>query len=307
MKTLKLVLIGIALGIANLIPGVSGGTLAVVFSVYDSLIDLIGLNIKKILSQWKFWLPLAAGIALGIVFFSKLINRLLELYPSSALWFFTGIIAGSLPFIAVKTYKETNAKIEHTENGNKKSGGKKSRIILRRVSVCAACVLAFTLMLYIKYLNKENFTQSAQINGGFALQVKLCVSTALAAAAMIIPGISGSFLMLIFGTYNTVIRAVADLNFVLLLPVALGACAGLLGGAALIRLLLRKFCAQTYGAILGLVAGSLFVMFPGIPTTGAALFSADRLLGTVLSIVLCIAGFAAAYLSGKNGGREGGR
>ncbi len=307
MQALRLVLVGIVIGIANLIPGVSGGTLAVVFSVYDSLIDLIGLNIKKILSQWKFWLPLAAGIALGIVFFSKLINRLLELYPSSALWFFTGIIAGSLPFIAVKTYKETNAKIEHTENENKKSGGEKSRIILRRVSVSAACVLAFTLMLYIKYLNKENFTQSAQINGGFALQVKLCVSTALAAAAMIIPGISGSFLMLIFGTYNTVIRAVADLNFVLLLPVALGACAGLLGGAALIRLLLRKFCAQTYSAILGLVAGSLFVMFPGIPATGAALFSADRLLGTVLSIVLCIAGFAAAYLSGKNGGREGGR
>jgi len=299
MKTLKLVLIGIALGIANIIPGVSGGTLAVVFGVYDSLIDLIGLNIKKILSQWKFWLPLAAGIALGIVFFSKLINRLLELYPSSALWFFTGIIAGSLPFIAVKTYKETNAKIEHTENGNKKSGGEKSRIILRRFSVCAACVLAFTLMLYIKYLNKENFTQSAQINGGFALQVKLCVSTALAAAAMIIPGISGSFLMLIFGTYNTVIRAVADLNFVLLLSVALGACAGLLGGAALIRLLLRKFCAQTYGAILGLVAGSLIVLYPGIPVKNEMFFSA----------LLFIAGTILSYMSsrGKNGGREGGR
>lgn len=296
MKTLKLVLIGIALGIANIIPGVSGGTLAVAFGVYAAIIELICPNIKKIFSMWKFWLPLGAGLASGILIFSKLINRFLLLYPSAALWFFTGIVLGSLPFIASQTYYKTcGIQTAHAKTENSAQKIPTGRILC----VCAAFIAAFSLMIYMKYAKSGDFTSEAQTAVNAALWIKLCLYTAAAAAAMIIPGISGSFLLVIFGMYNTVIRAVADLNIALLIPVALGAAAGLLGGAALIRLLLRKFCAQTYGAILGLVAGSLIVLYPGISVKNEMFFSA----------LLFIAGTVLSYMSsrGKNDGREGSR
>ena len=74
METIKLFAIGIILGVANVIPGVSGGTMAVVFGIYNRLIDLISLNVKKIFSQWKFILPLGAGLVTGVLLFSKIIT-----------------------------------------------------------------------------------------------------------------------------------------------------------------------------------------------------------------------------------------
>ena len=298
MHILKLILIGIVLGIANLIPGVSGGTLAAVFGIYDSLIDLIGLNIKKIIAMKKFWIPLVIGIASGILIFSKLINRFLEHYPCAAMWFFMGIIMGSIPFIASQTYKKTVLGSD-TDTSGEKCGQESAHLCadkctpgavkMRCISAAAVLIAAFVLMLAIKYTNRSEFTQEAQTVLSASLSIKLFIFTALAAAAMIIPGISGSFLMVIFGIYNTVIKAVADLNAAILIPVAAGAAAGILGGAAVIRVLLKRFPAQTYAAISGLVAGSLAVLYPGLPAQNELL----------LSILLFIAGGAASYISSR--------
>ncbi|WP_428771720.1 DUF368 domain-containing protein [Treponema sp. HNW] len=290
MHILKLILIGIVLGIANLIPGVSGGTMAAVFGIYDSLIELIGLNVKKIIAMRKFWIPLAIGIASGILIFSKLINRFLELYPLAALWFFMGIIIGSLPFIASQTYKKMQLLGCATGTNVQKDGQTcKPCAFIRYGSAGAVFFAALALMLAMKYANRSQFMHEAQTVLSAALSIKLFICTALAAAAMIIPGISGSFLMVIFGTYNTVIKAVADLNIAILIPVALGAAAGLLGGAAVIRILLKRFPAHTYAAILGLVAGSLAVLYPGLPAHNEL----------ILSIVLFVAGSAASYISSR--------
>lgn len=299
MHILKLILIGIVLGIANLIPGVSGGTMAAVFGIYDSLIELIGLNVKKIIAMRKFWIPLAIGIASGILIFSKLINRFLQLYPSAALWFFMGIILGSLPFIASETCKKMRLSGCDTGTNEEKCGRKSESLStdncrpragkMRYISAVLSLVIAFALMLVMKYTNRSQFTSEAQTVLTASLSVKLFIFTALAAAAMIIPGISGSFLMVVFGTYNTVIRAVADLNIAILIPVALGAAAGLLGGAAVIRALLKRFPAQTYAVILGLVAGSLTVLYSGLPAQNEL----------ILSIALFIAGTAASYISSR--------
>ena len=104
METIRLIGIGIIFGIANVIPGVSGGTIAVVFNVYDRLINVITLNLKKIVKEWKFLVPLALGAVVGVILFSKLISLLFTKFPVQTNWFFIGIILGlaytnSNPFI----------------------------------------------------------------------------------------------------------------------------------------------------------------------------------------------------------------
>ena len=246
-NALKLIGVGVILGVANVIPGVSGGTLAVVFNVYDRLIQVITLNIKKILAEWKFLLPLIAGMALGILLFSKLITFLFAHYPVQTNWFFIGIILGSIPMI----YK----RFLYSSPGEKKNIPPVSSII------CIAVALA--IMAVMTFMEVSDTGNAIQTEFSLSLAARLFISLAFAAIAMIIPGISGSFLMLVVGVYSTVIAAVADLNVPLLVPAALGAIAGLLGGAGLVRFLMSKVPSQTYGAILGLVLGSILVIFPG--------------------------------------------
>ena len=99
MEFIRLIGIGMILGVANVIPGVSGGTMAVVFNIYDRLIGVITLNVKKIVSEWKFILPLVAGIVLGVILFSKVITFLFQNYPVQTNWFFIGIILEIIHFI----------------------------------------------------------------------------------------------------------------------------------------------------------------------------------------------------------------
>lgn len=325
MQAIKLTLIGIVIGITNVIPGVSGGTVAVVFGIYDKLIELISLNIKKVFSLWKFWLPLAAGIAAGIVLFSKLMRLFFNLYPAAAHWFFIGLIAGCIPFLAVTVKKESarSSTVAHTPfappSGTAVPDGStaaerrtaldgsapisdgstaKSALFLgvgwRRIAVL--CAAAAVLIVLNKLNAKQSFYSGqseptsqtiVQTLPTFFLCAKLCAGTALAAAAAIIPGISGSFLLLILGIYNTVIQAVSDFNIPLLLPIAAGAAAGLLGGATFIRFLLAKAPSYTYSGVLGLTAGALAVLYPGFPAGAEAVFS----------VLLCAAGFAAAFFS----------
>ena len=114
----------------------------------------------------------------------------------------------------------------------------------------------------------------------------------LAATAMIIPGLSGSFLLLVIGLYRTIVQAVSYLNILLLIPVALGAGIGLLAGAALVRFLMAKVPRETYGAVLGLVAGSVIVLYPGGLGSGVTL---------IFSLVSAVTGFAISFIAGRKG------
>jgi putative membrane protein len=232
MELLRLIGIGIILGIANVIPGVSGGTIAVTFNVYDRLIAVITPDIRKILGAWKFWLPLGIGIGVGIVFFSNVIGFLFLRYPIPTNWFFIGIILGSIPML----YRKIRV-----------SGSERLPISGILCAVAAVCLMAVMKILKISD-ETQIYTEVTLV-----IVALLFVSGALAAIAMIIPGISGSFLLLATGMYPTIIHAVADLNVLLLVPTAVGIGIGLLSGAALVRVLMAKIPVQTYGAILGLV------------------------------------------------------
>jgi len=269
MEYIKLIVIGLVLGITTIIPGVSTGTMAVVFNVYERLVNIITPNIKKILSAWKFWFPLALGVVFGVIFFSKVISFLLAEYPLPCYWFFIGIISGSVPLIYRKVRQSNSALPSFPQ------------------IICA--VLGFAVMVVMALLKPA---ETAAVYADLTLPVFMILAAAgaLAAVAMILPGISGSFLLLVIGLYRTIIQAVSDLNIPLLIPVVLGICAGLFIGAALVRFLLAKAFRETYGAVLGLVAGSVLVLYPGGLGNG---------IGIVISIVSMLIGFAISYITGR--------
>lgn len=290
METIKLFAIGIILGVANVIPGVSGGTMAVVFGIYNRLIDLISLNVKKIFSQWKFILPLGAGLVTGVLLFSKIITFLFNKFPIQTNWFFIGIILGSIPMIFTHwlNAKKQTPLPDQTEPTDQTEQTTKSKKIPISSIICCAISLAIMILMVIFKSEKPE----TQITPGFSLYnaIIMFVGLAIAAIAMIIPGISGSFIMLALGIYSTVIGAIDSFNIYLLIPGALGAIVGLLCGAKLVRILMSKIPSQTYGIIFGLILGSVFVIFP---TAGYST------LIVLTSIVCAAAGFLVSFLFSK--------
>ena len=276
ISLLKLFCIGVFIGIANVVPGVSGGTIAVICNVYDKLIILSSLNFKRIKEAWQDILSLALGIGAGIVLFAKVITLLYRAYPAQTSAFFIGIVAGSIPFL----FRKTRAGIPAAavaENGSLTSGWLYG-------TLCYGAA-GFALMLGMFFLQRRGI-QAAAVVTAFSpmFAAKLAVMGALAAVAMLIPGISGSFVLLILGVYPTVLQAVADFNMLLLIPIALGVGAGLVFGARLIAVLLERFPAPMYAFILGLVAGSILYLYP---STSCQPFAMRAVSATV-----CLIGYA---------------
>ncbi|MCL2442633.1 MAG: DUF368 domain-containing protein [Treponema sp.] len=269
MELVKLTLIGFVLGITAIIPGFSVATMAVVFNVYDRLINVIVPNVKKILVAWLFWLPLIIGGIAGLFFFSKVFSLLMEKHDVPAYWFFIGVITGSIPLVYSRVKKPSS--------------------VLPSFPSIICFIIAIAVMVFMAIIKPEEGTVvytelSPQVFGMLAL------AGALAAIAMIVPGISGAFMLLVIGYYRTVLQSVSDLNIALIIPVVLGAIAGLLLGAAFVRFLLSKAPRETYGAVLGLVIGSIFVLYPGGFGEGK---------GIIISVICLLVGFVASFIMGR--------
>ncbi len=243
MENLKLVLIGMAMGVANVIPGVSGGTIAIIFNIYDKLMDCITTNIKLIIKNLNFLLPLGIGVGIGILGLSKIMEILFQNYPQQTFFGFIGIIIGSLPLIYSKAV-----------SGNDKN---------LSVSSIIAFIVTLLLMVLLSFVNADKeagkvlFTTLTPFSF-----IALFVSMLIATATMIIPGISGSMILIVMGMYQTIyFEAINKMNIPLLIPSVLGGIVGLLLGAQLIRFLLGKFHQVTYMGIMGLLVGSAYQLF----------------------------------------------
>ena len=272
ISLLKLFCVGVFIGIANVVPGVSGGTIAVICNVYDKLIILSSLNLRRIKGAWQDILSLALGIGAGIVLFAKVITLLYRAYPAQTSAFFIGVVAGSIPFL----FRKTRAGIPAAAvagDGSLQSGW------LYGTLCCG--IAGFALMLGMFFLQRRGIQAAVITAFSLPFAAKLALMGALAAVAMLIPGISGSFVLLILGVYPTVLQAVADLNMLLLIPIAIGVGAGLVFGARLIAVLLERFPAPMYAFILGLVAGSILYL---CSSTSCQPFTMRVISGTVFLI-----------------------
>lgn len=239
---LKFFLCGIVFGIANVIPGVSGGTMLVVFGIFDRLCEAVS-GIKKIFGNIGFLIAFALGAGGGILLSAKVLGSLFEDFPIQTNMFFIGLILGGVPLL----YKFGTSE-------------KKVKPLCTVPFVIAmAAVIGLTVL---DNLNVIDIAPTAVEGFDVVTSLKLVVCAAVAAVTMIIPGISGSFVMMLLGVYQTVITAIDELNFYVLIPFAIGAVIGIILGSKLITLLIRKNKLMVYSALMGLVIGSVYAILP---------------------------------------------
>lgn len=266
VQDIKIVLKGIVLGISNIIPGVSAGTMAVVMGIYNKIISSVSQIFKNFKENFRFLLFLGLGLVLGVILFSKIISYFLFKHPWEMNYLFIGLIAGTLGvlFNTIKSYKP-----------------KKVHYIY--------FVVAFLFLILSEFLNVFTFNTNVIEGISFYNIILLFVSGFLAASAMILPGISGSFILVLIGVYNPIIIAVSELNILVLIPFGIGVVAGFLCMVKIVEYLLKRFTTQTYMAIFGLVTGSLVSLFPGFE------FS----LRQVVCVLMLFIGFGISYYIGK--------
>lgn len=205
------ILKGFGMGTSDLVPRISGGTIALLLGIYDGFISSIsGLFSKRFWPSLKFLLPILIGMALAIGILSNLINYLLEHHQVITMFFFTGLIIGIIPYLL------------RTVKFNKTFKAKHYSIM----------VVGIIILVVITLMNSGNQSADTSLDLSFGLIIKYFLAGACASSAMLLPGISGSFMLLVFGAYGTIMLAIADLvklNFdglPLLIVVGLGVLAG---------------------------------------------------------------------------------
>ena len=269
MDFLSRLLKGLIVGVANIIPGVSGGTMAVVIGIYDKLIGAVSDLRKDFKNSVIYLFPIGVGALLGIVLFSHLIEFLLRDFTMPTNIFFLGLILGSIPMIFKRATQKRFEKVS---------------ILPFLVSFAV-----MMLMTFFQNVSDEGSALITTLTAGTA--IRLVLSATVAAACMIMPGISGSMVMVLLGVYTSVLTAISSMNIPVLIPVAIGVLAGILLGAKVINLCLRRYEQQTYFAILGLIAGSILPICLNAGYTPG--------FQTVLSVITLVAGTAIAFWMGK--------
>lgn len=234
---------GFILGIANVIPGVSGGTMAVSMGLYELILSSIGNFFKDIKGNFIKLLPIILGILVAIVSTSKLVTYALTNYKAQTLCLFIGLIFGGVSLIMRKI---------------KGKGSKTNYLIF------------FVIFFFVISLNflKTGLIEISFANMGIIDYLLLLLIGFIASSAMVIPGISGSFILMVLGYYDKIIYTVSTItdfsklgsNLLILVPFGIGVIIGIVFMAKLITNLIKKYETKTYFAIMGFVLSSLVVL-----------------------------------------------
>lgn len=257
---IKQILQGMVVGIANIIPGVSGGTMMVAMGLYDKLIHAITHLKSEFKESLKLLLPIFAGAGIAIVALSRLFEFLLETYPIPTNFAFCGLIAGSLPFIfkKVKGHKVTVGKI--------------------------IPFLIFFGVVIVMALLGETGGNSADVSFGLVNVIKLFGVGVIAAATMVVPGVSGSMMLMLLGYYDTILKTINDFVDALvkfdmgglttgvgvLAPFGIGVVIGIFLIAKLIEFIFSKAEIHAYYGIIGLILASPIAILMKTNWSGAS-------------------------------------
>ena len=270
---------GAAIGVAMIIPGVSGGTLAVLLNVYDKLIRAISNIFKDFKNSIKILAPILLGAVVAVVAAYFPLKFALKHAPFPTVMLFAGLMLGSCPKIVKDGMK----------NGFKK---------LDILSIALPLLLVIGIC-FIPNLGSADLSADMPVYGYFLL----ILIGMIASCALVVPGVSGSMLLLILGYYNEILDTVSLLktdfghSVLVLLTFAVGIIIGFFSIAKLMKLLLNKFPRATNWAIIGFVAGSI----PAIFLTYNNNFP-DFVYGTLnaahiaVGCVLCVLGIIGSYV-----------
>lgn len=250
---------GICVGGTMLIPGVSGSSMAMILGIYDRLITSVSSFFEHKKESLWFLSLFSLGGAAGIFLFAKPLSYFAEKYPMLLLYFFMGAVCGSLPMI----FKQAGV----------------SKISVRSVLYLLMGIVSLFVFEWLFDFLMLHF----EIEGFIAF----FVAGVIAAVALVLPGISVSYLLLMMGLYAMVIEAILSFELTVLLPLGIG---GLLGIAAVTKLLdraMRQYSRASYLCIAGFVVASVLKVFPGIPA-GLEWISCGLMFGAGFLGVLCL-------------------
>ncbi len=303
MKFIIDVLKGAVMGIANVIPGVSGGTMAVAMGIYDKLITALTHLFKEFKKSVKTVLPIGIGMVIGIVGLSLLIEWMFGVIPIQTNLLFIGLILGGVPIIW----------------GMLKGAKIRPYHILGFVVFFALVVgLSFVQAQTEKQKTESEQTEETDDDTYADIDVELSVMSCLkylgagivAAGTMVIPGVSGSMMMMVMGLYETIISSINNLvkgllnmnmevvgnSCCILIPFGIGAVVGIFGIAKIIEILLEKAKIITYWCIMGLIMGSPIA----IVVVNMDAFKEINVLSAVTGVVALAVGVVIALFLGKD-------
>ena len=290
MKKIVDIFKGALMGIANVIPGLSGGTIAVAIGIYEKLINAIADLLKHPIKALKEVWPIIVGIILGIVFSVVGISYMLENYEVPSTMLFVGFILGSLP-IVIKEVENKKVKKRH--------------------------ITAFTVMLAFVILIPLLSVLGIQAVDSELNPILLFFIGVIAAATMIIPGVSGSMVLMTMGYYDNVMLTIRSFlealksmdmskmgeSMVLLVPFGIGVVVGIFVMAKIMKMLLKKYKDTVNWAILGLIVASPFAIITKINIASAGFVQ------IIISVLTFALGYGLAYyvckLDEKIGKKEG--
>jgi putative membrane protein len=277
---------GLMMGVADSIPGISGGTIAFVVGIYDRLLDSIGQGFRAIISlvrldlagvkrhlglvQWKLLIPLTAGIGTALIIAAGIVPGLLDRYPSQARALFLGMVAASIvvPW---------------------------SRMSHRTRSHLAVAVLSAAAAFVLSGLPPGTVSDPSSPQVFLTAMVAIC--------AMILPGVSGAFLLLVFGMYEPTLEALHDRNLAYVATFAGGAVIGLGTFSIVLGAALRRFHDTTMAILIGLMVGSLRALWPW-QTDDRGLLTPESGSSMVAALALAVTGFVIVWAIERFGSRR---
>lgn len=275
VEKIKLFIKGIIIGTACIIPGVSGGTLMLSLGIYEKLIGIAANPFHKFKENLLYIIPIGLGMIISVLLLSNVISIALEKFEVQTILLFIGLLLGGIPSLLKNTSKKT-------------INGKNLFIGL----------ICFALILIVMLSNGQatNVDLSKVAFGGYIL---LFLVGILASATMVIPGISGSLVLMLIGYYKPIVNTIKELthfndvihNVLVLIPFGIGILFGIVLISKIIKYFLKKHPVETYYAIYGIILASILCII--IPLSG---FTITNVL---IGLVLCALGFLGAYKLGN--------
>lgn len=255
---------GILIGLGAIIPGVSGGVIAVAMGFYEKMLDAIGYFFRAPRDNINFLLPLGLGAGIGMLAFSKLVAWSMANYKDQIIFLFIGLIVGGMPSLV------------QTAN----SKGFKKRYLLPLLIAIGLILLPSRLGLIEETIQEtENMSFVMGLFSGFVL-----------ALGTIAPGVSTSFILMYIGTYEVIIKAISEYDFITLFPVCVGFAVSALLIIKLIGFLFKRFYSYSYYTVIGFLIGSIILVFPSLGSG----------FDLVLNVLLFITGCVPIYLFERN-------
>lgn len=265
MNKISVIIKGFIVGSTMMVPGVSGGSMAMVLGIYDKLIS----SISSFFRDWKantvYLISFAIPALLGIILCAKPISSVIDRFPVVSMFFFIGLVFGSLPML-YKTARIERIKISHIVS----------------FIIGAAIVIS---MAFLPPMGGSEASLEMDV-ATFFLQILAGIAVAI---GFILPGISTSYLLLLLGTYDFVMLAISSLNIVALIPFVLGFVLGVILLTRVLEICMQRYPQITYTMIIGFLMGSLYTVYPGTPSGQEILYS----------LIAFVIGFVIIYLVSK--------